>query len=444
MTTSAYIAFLTAVLIAAVALLVWRRKRKNAGGARSDSSSDASAPPVQGAKPQKIDDHPTSIALGPQDAPYVQVSRALRLPDYQTEELPVPSAVLRDLQSWLQHVPRLAGSGGLFAANRYVVEFSPEVTRALSNGSMELMRSSQGGYYAIAVTADGRRIVQTGMIQKTGFPDAAIPGLLWQAAAVVTAQRFLADINKQLGEIGEAVEHIKRYLQAERAGTVEAAYDRLTEVIAALNSGKWDLDDARRWVDMLDDIDWQCSKIVKAGLAQRQDFLREATVLDIGKYWVNKKAVEQAVQNADDFATHFRTCTSALYVRAVTANVRAALPVGRTVLAERLASCARDSRAVREINDQHFKLLSERILDTMSDKKVIFSRDKTKQQAQTKIVQASNAARDCIRDELDEVDRIIDTTERSRVSVDAIFEKGLILELEVGKDQSVQRIYRVV
>jgi hypothetical protein len=444
MTTSTYIAFLAAVLIAAVAVLAWRRKRKNAGGAQSDSFSDASATPVQGAKPQKIDDHPTSIALGPQDAPYVQVSRALRRPDCRTEELPVPSAVRQELQSWLQHVPRLASSSGLFAANRYVVSFSPEVTRALSNGSMELMRSSQDGYYAIAVTADGRRIVQTGMIQKTGFPVAAIPGLLWQAAAVVTAQRFLADINKQLGEIGEAVEHIKRYLQAERAGTVEAAFDRLTEVIAALNSGKWDLDDARRWVDMLDAIDLECSKIVKAGLAQKQDFLQKATVLDIGKCRVKKKAVEQAVQNADDFATHFRTCTSALYVRAVTANVRAALPVGRTVLAARLASCARDSRAIREINDQHFELRSKRILDTMSDKKLIFSREKTKKQAQTRIEKASNTARHRIRAELDEVDRIIDTTESSRVSVDAIFEKGLTLELEVGKDQSVQRVYRVV
>src|SRR5579884_3616503 len=216
MMTVAYIAFLAAVLIAAVVVLAWRRKRNNAGGVQSDSTSEASATPVQGAKPQKIDDPPTSIALGPQDAPYVQVSRALRRPDYRTEEFALPSAVRRELQSWLQHVPRLASGGGLFAANRYVVSFSPEVTRSLSNGSMELMRSSQGGYYAIAVTADGRRIVQTGMIKKAGFPGAAIPGLLWQIAAVATAQRFLADINKQLGKIGEAVEHIKRYLEAER------------------------------------------------------------------------------------------------------------------------------------------------------------------------------------------------------------------------------------
>ncbi len=131
------------------------------------------------------------------------------------------------------------------------------------------MRSSQGDYYAIAVTADGRRIVQTGMIKKAGFPGAAIPGLLWQIAAVATAQRFLADINKQLGKIGEAVEHIKRYLEAERVGTVQATFERLTEVITALKTGRWDLDDARRWVGMPDALDFECSRIIKAGLAQK-------------------------------------------------------------------------------------------------------------------------------------------------------------------------------
>jgi hypothetical protein len=444
MMTSAYIALLAAVLIAAVVALAWRRKRNNAGGVQGHSSSDASATPAQDAKPQKIDDLPTSIALGPQDAPYVRVSRAPRRPDYRTEEITVPSALERELKSWLQHVPRLASGGDLFAANRYVVSFSPEVTRALSNGSMELMRSSQGNYYAIAVTADGRRIVQTGMIKEAGFPVAAIPGLLWQIAAVATAQRFLAEINKQLGKIGEAVEHIKRYLEAERVGTVQATFDRLTEVIAALNSGRWDLEDARRWVGMLDALDFECSKIVKAGLAQKQDFLQKAAFVDIGTFRVNKKAVEQAVQNVHDFETHLEKCISALYVRAATVNVRSALPVGRADLAARVASCAQDSRAIREISHQHFELGSKSILDKTSSKKPICSSENTKQQALTRIREALNAATDRIRPKLDEVDRIIDTTERSRVFVDTTFETGLTLELEVGKDQSVQRVCRIV
>jgi len=86
-------------------------------------------------------------------------------------------------------------SGSLLAGNRYVVSFRPDVTHALSDGSMQLMCSSHGSYYAIAVTADGKRIVQTGITEKAGFPRVAVPGLLLQAAAIVTAQRFLSDIN---------------------------------------------------------------------------------------------------------------------------------------------------------------------------------------------------------------------------------------------------------
>jgi len=214
-------------------------------------------------------------------------------------------------------------SGSLLAGNRYVVSFRPDVTHALSDGSMQLMCSSHGSYYAIAVTADGKRIVQTGITEKAGFPRVAVPGLLLQAAAIVTAQRFLSDINQQLAKIGEAVEFIKRYLEAERIGTVQASYERLVEILAAMNAGEWDLDDSRRWILALDNLDFECSRIVKAGLAQRQDHLEMAGILDLGRIRIKKGEVDKAVRNSNDFEAHFGLCASPLYVRAAAENERA-------------------------------------------------------------------------------------------------------------------------
>jgi hypothetical protein len=335
-------------------------------------------------------------------------------------------------------------NGNLLAANRYVVSFSPEVTRELSNGSMELMRSSQGGYYATAVTADGRRIVQTGMSEKAGFPVAAIPGLLWQVAAIATAQKFLSDINKQLARIGEAMEFIKRYLEAERIGTVQASLDRLAEIITAMNSGGWELDDARRWVGMLDDLDLPCSGIVRAGQAQKQDLLQKAANVDIGTFRLKKKAVERAVQNSHDFASHFGLCTSALYVRVAATPVRAALPVGRADLAARLASCTEDSRALRDVNEEHFAVRSRPLLETMSDEKAIFSREATKKEARKTISEASTAARNSIIAELKEIDCIIASTQKNCASADKMYVNGLKLELAVTKDGSVESVSRIV
>jgi hypothetical protein len=169
--------------------------------------------------------------------------------------------------------------------------------------------------------------------------------------------------------------------EAERIGTVQASFDRLAEIIAAINSGRWELDDARRWVDMLDHLDLACSGIVKAGQAQKKDLLQKAANVDIGTFRVKKKGVERAVQNSHDFASHFGLCTSALYVRAAATHVRAALPVGRADLAARLASCSEDSRALRKVNDEHFVVSSKPLLETMSDEKAIFSRDATKKNA---------------------------------------------------------------
>ncbi len=283
------VAAVAAALLVVLLGLAWLVARNRNETKRPVSSLEliTAAAPTTVPAPTESDIVPLAIALGPLDAPYVNVLRAPVRSDYRTEPFDLTDSVKNELRSWFQQVPRLA-LGNLLAADRYVVSFSPEVTRALSNGSMELMRSSQAGYYAIAVNADGKRIVQPGLIEKAGFPAAAIPGLLRQVAAIITAQRFLSDINRQLAKIGVAVERIKRYLEAERFGTVQASFDRLTEIIDAMKSGKWELDNARRWIGMLDDIDIDCSKIVKAGQAHKQDFLPNAAGIDIGTFRVRK------------------------------------------------------------------------------------------------------------------------------------------------------------
>ena len=195
---------------------------------------------------------------------------------------------------------------------------------------------------------------------------------------------------------------------------------------------------------MLDDLDLACSGSVKAGQAQKQDLLQNAANVDIGTFRVKKKAVERAVQNAHDFASHFGLCTSGLYVRAAITHVRAALPVGRADLAARLASCSEDSRALRKVNDEHFAVRSKPLLETMSDEKAIFSREATKKEAHKTISDASTAARDRIRAELDEIDCIIASTQNNCSSADKMYVNGLKLELTVTQDGSVQSLSRIV
>src|SRR5438105_13363262 len=110
---------------------------------------------------------------------------------------------------------------------------------------------------------------------------------------------------------------------------------------------------------MLDDLDLQCSKIVKI--------------------------VEQAVRSSNEFGSHFRVCAAALYVRAATTQVRAALPVGRAELPARLESCNHDSEMLRKVNQQHFAILYKHAQDAMSDDKAIFSRDVTRSRARKAI-----------------------------------------------------------
>jgi hypothetical protein len=153
---------------------------------------------------------PMKIAFGPLEAPFFEMSRSPLLPLFITEEFRLDSSLKQQLLSLFQHAPQLALNADLLAANRYVVHFSAEVTRGLSNGSMELMRSSEG-FYAIAVRADGKRIVQPALIGM-GVSTVAIIGLFWQVGAIVFGQKFLSVINQQLTRISDVVDYIKLYL----------------------------------------------------------------------------------------------------------------------------------------------------------------------------------------------------------------------------------------
>lgn len=80
----------------------------------------------------------------------------------------------------------------------------------------------------------------------------------------------------------------------------------------------------------------------------------------------------------------------------------------------------------------------------MSDDKAIFSQEATKKEAHKTIRDASTAARDRIKTELDEIDRIIASTQNSCASADRMYVNGLKLELTVTKDGSVQSLSRIV
>ncbi len=153
--------------------------------------------------------------------------------------------------------------------------------------------------------------------------------------------------------------------------------------------------------------------------------------------------MEQAVQSSIEFGSHFGLCAAALYVRAAGMQVRAALPIGCAELPARLRSCTQDSHALREVNEQHMALWSKPAQDATSARKTILSRDVTANHAQTTITDAATGTRDRIKAELDEIDRVITSTQESLATTNITAARGLMLEVTIAADGSVLSASRI-
>jgi hypothetical protein len=155
---------------------------------------------------------------------------------------------------------------------------------------------------------------------------------------------------------------------------------------------------------------------------------------NLGKLRVDKTVVDKAVQSSSDFAAHFGLCSSALYVRAASLQVRAALPIGRAELFPRLESCQNDIAALRTVNNEHFTVRSKPVLDAKSDEKRILSWKETKQEAGKKIEDAALKARDQLSRELDSIEAVLSTTRENITLAETVRANGLRLVVEVTPD----------
>lgn len=128
----------------------------------------------------------------------------------------LPSEIGIALEPVLRVIPALAtaaaSSGGFIR-----ITFSPEVTKGLADGSFALMQRV-GGFQATAVNSSGQ-IVGNGVITlDRAASSVAVASAIWQILAVVTAQKFLSDINKRLAAIEEGIKRLETWLDSHEQG----------------------------------------------------------------------------------------------------------------------------------------------------------------------------------------------------------------------------------
>lgn len=130
------------------------------------------------------------------------------------------------------------------ANNAFTVVFQPRVADGLANQSMKLMQGEKGVYLTAmetVVTKNGKtaqRIAGNGQLVANNVQRVAhISMAALQVAAVVTAQAYLAEIDRKLTTIQEGVDAIREWLEAKEWSQLQGNYAYLASITDTIRAG---------------------------------------------------------------------------------------------------------------------------------------------------------------------------------------------------------------
>ena len=207
----------------------------------------------------------SQIVLGAEESPLVRITALASANDRAISSSPVvvTASAQRELGPVLSHAAR-ALLGGAQAGQRHLkMVFSPEIAQGLQDGTLHMMRSRavEGGIRAMAVDSLGTIRGQASLVK--GLNPAAVAMGALQIMAVITAQQYLAVINRQLEQIQGGIQNIKDWLTNEVRGRVRGNSDQLRRMAQALDRHEVSELDREVYAHELQTIDREISQVLK-------------------------------------------------------------------------------------------------------------------------------------------------------------------------------------
>jgi hypothetical protein len=368
-----------------------------------------------------------------------------------------PQQTVSQINELLRGVPDLISilkSGSLLQ-----VSFPPEVTRHLYDGSYRLMHASNGSMKPVAMDAKRGIIVAQGNVKSAGRNPVAVADATWQVLAIITAQKFLSDIQSRLKEIQSNLNSIKRFIEAEEFSRLESARRYISEIYRALESGDCCQAEIHAVAVQLESIDAECAVILNRRLA----LLDESTAGEEGQLrtgWAAavKRRGESVIRFIDnkapklgiggdfkefqaemgEFEHASRVLCLAVAVRNLLLHLRTAMLMSGS---RNLARCEELQNALQryaEVQAQFFTKKADDVQKVVSKRTLSGS----KTEAVTKMSGQLNDLKDKLHNARTELLSSVEHVATQTKLMSEFLEKGAQLVVDVGQDGRIQKVFR--
>jgi len=303
---------------------------------------------------------PTRIVYGPLDSPDLEIRRFEGPANGPgLTKIDLPNRAMKQLEPLMRGVPGILAGTAMSASELYVLSFSPGVTAALRSGSLTLMQALGGGQRAIAVNAQGGFVEHAVLTPSTGVRAAGAALAVWQVLAIVTAQKFLSDIERRLAHIDRGIQDLKDWLEEDRRARLTANLAYLRMVENHLRQPDMTEADAQVFSHQLDTIERESLQAMEACRLQMGRIREEISHLQLGGGTGLEERKNSVMSRVDEHENVAYTFLVSAYVRGAAAQIRCALPISRTLAQARIMELRRQLDEHRQ-SDRAFHELVNR------------------------------------------------------------------------------------
>ncbi|HVZ32665.1 MAG TPA: hypothetical protein VG963_09580, partial [Polyangiaceae bacterium] len=238
------------------------------------------------------------------------------------------------------------------------MRFDPEVARKLADGTLTMMQAVNGGLRATAIDASGR-IAGHAVLSA---PSHALTGALvvWQVLAVVTAQKFLADINVRLAGMERGISELKSWLEDEQCGKLDGSLRYMRTMAESLRQRDLTDADLGLFGEQLETIDREARSFMamrERQLARVEEALPNIKLTGIG-FEENSAAASRLVQ---EFHQACEPWWLAARVRGIGCQLRAPLPLSRQISRLRVRELREEMREQNSKRARFMELANSRL-----------------------------------------------------------------------------------
>ena len=164
--------------------------------------------------------------------------------------LPEESNVGKSFAPIIEQLPTASINASMMSGQVVLMRFAPSIQQGLSSGALTQMTGR-----AMAQGAGGQ-IAGHAMITPLGAVVA--PLVVWQVLAVITAKKYLADIEKRLGGIESGINDVKRFLKYDRFGKLVGNVRHIEELSKEISVDDQRSTNAERYLKQLADVRRDC------------------------------------------------------------------------------------------------------------------------------------------------------------------------------------------